>query len=832
MVMTRQADPYELICNPDKTTITCPGGIALGYGPGPGLRNAIFWNRIGSLFSCYRPAVAVLSVFDERDLNRPLALSTKKTWWEPNLVTAHCTAPGLKIEERRTALKAGLRCLLKVKSTARRPRELVLVFHGQVEQWPFFDYHRERDEPLVACTVEPHLRRIKLVQPHPHDGPGEVNSIQTVTASHKLDAYGFGLDTGDLHALWQDHGALGCLKLRLGQVGGRLPGPAEVDQNSDLQFKHRHPLYYFAIRLRLEPGEMQLLSIASQYETDDTGGKLAGAYDGTAADEWQEYLTTEVPQLSCDDPALTRYWYYVWYVLLANRTARGRHITHQFAAPSKHMYWGSWIWDTYFHVLGEMWQQHPEVARDSIRAVLDMQFENGYLPVCSGSQYRMCFHEDTAGYTAPTGGGYASYLPPELADYHELKHPFEAELKAKTNGGAGCSGQQTHNEKTQTPLITLAAAEYCRLRGDVEFAREVLPALIDYDDWLWRRRTDRQGRFILWHGDESGWDNATRHYPVPAKPFDVQVHCLMHREALLELMDIASGGGEEHPRRGEITKRAAQTRRALRTYWDKNDHWYYDFAATGDGQRTGKRRKQIHAGSLFAMLALDDPHVSEVCQAALEHERVFNTPYPVPTLARCDPDYTPHGWGWNGPAWLQVNYFTIVGLLKHGRYTAAFELWEQTKRLVIRDGRPHSFELYDPETGTGMGCPDYSWQAMINHLVVRHFAGVDGPYLHPALPPSIKRLELSNLPGPVEAISIRRNRRRVRFNVQYSSQVHSACAQSRPGMGNYPRVMPEGLGETDKITGNGGDFINRKGWWEPAPTAGPSRSWELEIRCR
>ncbi|MBN2083354.1 STAS domain-containing protein [bacterium] len=979
--MTRQPDPYELLCNPDKTTLTCPGGIALGYGPGPGLRNAIFWNRIGSLFSCYRPAVAVLSVFDGRDLNRPVALTTKKTWWEPNLVTAHYRAPGLRIEERRTALKAGLRCLLKVKSTASRPREIVLFFHGQVEQWPFFDYRRGRDEPEVACAVEPHLRRIKLTQPHPHDGPGEVNSIQTVTASHQLAAYGFGLNTGDLYALWQDHGALGCLKLRLGQVGGRLSGPAEADQNSDLLFRHRHPLYYFALRLNLEPGEMQLVSIASQYETDDAGGKLAGAYDGTAADEWQEYLRAEVPQLNCDDPTLTRYWYYVWYVLLANRTARGRHITHQFAAPSKYMYWGSWIWDTYFHVLGEMWQQDAGVARDSIRAVLDMQFPNGYLPVCSGSQYRMCFHEDADGYQAPGGGGYASYLPPMLEQYRELKHPFEAEcryfppLKPLDSGTGNGNGNGTgaeehqpasperliekqkpstgvddyviipideltrqfrvtrrvypfqestsavlidlspatftdsaalgnlvvlvkeaklqnkrvilygadaqlrnlisvisldkyieiysslpealkhlysssaavfpdftleqvnpskleHNEKTQTPLITLAAAEYCRLRGDREFAREVLPALLSYDDWLWRRRTDAQGRFILWHGDESGWDNATRHYPVPAKPFDVQVHCLMHREALVELLDIAAGGGAEHPRRREIKERADQTRRALKTYWDKNDHWYYDYSATGDGQRTGKRKKQIHAGSLFAMLVLDDPHVSEVGEFALNHERVFKTEYPVPTLARCDPDYAPHGWGWNGPAWLQVNYFTIVGLLKHGRYPAAFELWERTKQLIIRDGRPHSFELYDPETGTGMGCPDYSWQAMINHLVVRYFAGVDGTDLRPALPPSIRRLELTNLPGPVEAISLKRNGRRVHINVKYSSQVHPACEQHRPGLGNYPRVIPTGLGETDKITGNGGELIKRNGWWEPAPTAGPSRSWELVITCR
>ncbi len=296
------ANPYELICSPDKTTLTCPGGIALGFGPGPGLRNAIFWNRIGSLFSCYRPAVAVLNVFDARDLHRPLALKPGKTRWEPNLVTAHYTAGSLRVEERRTALKAGLRYLLKLRSTAKRPRELVLFFHGQAIQQPFFDYRRGLPEPLINCEVQPHLRRIRLTQPHPHSGLGDVSSIQTVTASHALDAYGFGADSGDLAALWQDHGALACLRLRLGQVGGRLP-PPDLADGTDLVFQHRHPLYYFALRVRLEPGELQLASIALQYQTDDEGGKVPGPFDGTAPDEWQEYLRTEGdPAAGSGDP--------------------------------------------------------------------------------------------------------------------------------------------------------------------------------------------------------------------------------------------------------------------------------------------------------------------------------------------------------------------------------------------------------------------------------------------------------------------------------------------------------------------------------------------------
>ena len=365
--------PYELICDPDKTTITAPGGVALGFGPGPGLRNAIFWNRVGSLFSCYRPAVAVLHVFDVKDLHHPIALKTRSTRWEPNLACATYTAPGLRIEEERTALKAGLRAMFTLTNTTKKRREWVLFFHGQVEQWDFFDYQRGKPEPLIECSIDPQRRSVTLTQPHPHDGLPGVNSIQQVTLNSNFDACGFGQNAGDLECLWHDHGCLASLKMRLGQVGGRITvgrdsvsasrsRAAQTDRghgdprHQPITFSHRHPLYYFATRIVLKPGQTQIISTGTQYATDDPVPAIEQPLEGTTREDWRRYLSKEVPQLECDDEELRRYWYYVWYVLRANRTAPGAHVTHPFTAPSKYMYWGPWIWDGYFHVLGEMWK--------------------------------------------------------------------------------------------------------------------------------------------------------------------------------------------------------------------------------------------------------------------------------------------------------------------------------------------------------------------------------------------------------------------------------------------------------------------------------------------
>jgi glycogen debranching enzyme len=374
-----------------------------------------------------------------------------------------------------------------------------------------------------------------------------------------------------------------------------------------------------------------------------------------------------------------------------------------------------------------------------------------------------------------------------------------------------------HNEKTQTPLITIAAAEYVRLHGDKQFAAEVLPALMAYDDWLWRQRTDSEGRFILWHGDESGWDNATRHYPVPAKPFDVQVHCLLHRMALSEL--AGQVGSEDQL--AVLRRRINITRAALKTYWCDNDRWYYDFGSD-DGGKTYTQRKQIAASGLFSLLATGEQRALDACLNALQHPKVFGTQYPVPTLAACDPDYAPHGWGWNGPAWLQVNYFTICGLLKARQYSAAFELWEKTRALIIRDGQPASYELYDPELGTGMGCPDYSWQAMVNNLVITRFAGVTpgSARIAPALPPGIERLRISGLPGMVREVAL------TRLGFQLKLRVEFQTAQ-------LPTFDLGGLGRIEKASIEDLQLkIKDDGRVVPPDELAARRSWEVAITCR
>jgi glycogen debranching enzyme len=396
--------------------------------------------------------------------------------------------------------------------------------------------------------------------------------------------------------------------------------------------------------------------------------------------------------------------------------------------------------------------------------------------------------------------------------------------------------------------------DYFNLRRDHNFVAEVYPKLIAYDDWLLRRRTDSAGRFILWHGDESGWDDATRHYPVPALPLDVHVHQLLHRMALLSLG--GAGMPKELKSREHMLAVVERSRRfdaSLESFWHAGDSWHYDLVHLPEGSFLNPARhphmlndvpyrNQIAASGLFALLWSSEEHVVDSCIRALNNPRVFGSDFPIPTLAICDPDYRPHGWGWNGPAWLQVNYFVLTGLLQNGRTDEALKLWEKTRRLIIREGRPYSFELYDPESGTGMGCPDYSWQAMINHLIIRHFAGVDSHFmLNPCLPPGMQRLSVSNLPGIIRSCGIARSSQGYVLRVEYTKPL-------------VPVLKLQHLGVVSAVRANGLQFESDGGQtWMPdygldlpddhelsaedqarataAIRANSNTHWEINIEC-
>ena len=85
------------------------------------------------------------------------------------------------------------------------------------------------------------------------------------------------------------------------------------------------------------------------------------------------------------DAKVNRLWYHLWYVLNSNRAHKGAAVQADFNVPTKFGYWGCYLWDTAFHVIGQTYLKDKTISKDSVRALLSMQFPNGFLPVNSGA---------------------------------------------------------------------------------------------------------------------------------------------------------------------------------------------------------------------------------------------------------------------------------------------------------------------------------------------------------------------------------------------------------------------------------------------------------------
>ncbi|MGL4787605.1 MAG: MGH1-like glycoside hydrolase domain-containing protein, partial [Cetobacterium sp.] len=104
-------------------------------------------------------------------------------------------------------------------------------------------------------------------------------------------------------------------------------------------------------------------------------------------------------------------------------------------------------------------------------------------------------------------------------------------------------------------------------------------------------------------------------------------------------------------------------------------------------------------------------------------KNVMNTYLPFPTSAKDNLKYNPVKY-WRGPVWLDQAYFGIIGLNNYGYKKEAqdlsIKLFENSEGLLT-DGVIR--ENYNPETGEGLHCSNFSWSASVYYLIYKDFLG-------------------------------------------------------------------------------------------------------------
>jgi putative isomerase len=374
----------------------------------------------------------------------------------------------------------------------------------------------------------------------------------------------------------------------------------------------------------------------------------------TAAESrWQEWFS-RVP------PVAERYrrtYAYAWWIMANNLISPRGSVAYEAMAPSKINYVGLWLWDSAMHALAYR-HVDPELARNQIRAMLTCQLADGMLP------------------DAVYDEGVVS----------ELEHPFRAEV-------------------TKPPILAWAALKLHETNPDPDFLQEIYVPLVRWNAWWFSMNDDDVDGLAQYnHPYSSGLDDSPLwDYGMPVESPDLNTYLCVQMGSLAlmaEELGMSAEGGMWRRRA------AAIVRRMIEDFWDEEAGL---FLALHDEQPISVVTP-FNLYPLWTGQLLQD--IRDRLIAHLTNADEFWGEYVIPSVARNDSHFDPETM-WQGPVWVNINYFFIEALRQVGEYDLARTLREKTLELVM--SQSGIYEYYNAETGEppATAAETFGWTAAV-----------------------------------------------------------------------------------------------------------------------
>ena len=391
--------------------------------------------------------------------------------------------------------------------------------------------------------------------------------------------------------------------------------------------------------------------------------------------------------------------------------AAWRGIVYDFTCPAVGLYPHQWFWDSCFHaiVLSRFDVPRAEAELDTLLAG---QRPDGFIPHATywagretstaSDAYRVAsrspWSSDSMGppilaeavaavAARGRGAAYLSEVLPRVRRYYDW-----CERVRDPDGDGLIAVLEPHETGTdQSPQFD----QYLGVSGDDPIPFEA----------AWRRLMEAQAE-LDW--DASAIFNADR-FVVE----DVLVNVLYaeNQRVLGELLaHVGDAAGS-----AELAARASQTETALvERCWDPDQGDFRSLA--------GRAEERLPGGTIGGLLPLLLPGlpvpIADRLAKRIADPSEFATRYPVPSVSRLNPAYSPVPGGgsllWRGPTWINANWYLARGLRRHGHEGLATTVEDASLELVERSGfREH----YNPETGEGYGAKGFAWSGLVLEML-------------------------------------------------------------------------------------------------------------------
>jgi putative isomerase len=372
--------------------------------------------------------------------------------------------------------------------------------------------------------------------------------------------------------------------------------------------------------------------------------------------------------------------------------------------PSMSYVWfnGLWAWDSWKHAVAAA-DFEPELAKDNIRAMFDYQKEDGMVVDA------IFYNKD---------------------------------------------GDNWNERNSKPPLAAWAVWKIYQVTSDKEFLGEMYDKLVKYHYWWYTHRdNDKNGiaeygaaieklnktpkDIVLAAAWESGMDNAVRFdmdYGVEAlenldkdgkvigysiNQESVDLNAYLYAEKLF-LSSIA----QQLDRKADSCRfinEAEHIKSFIQNYmFDEKTGFYYDIDIKS--KRPLVERGKAVEGLIPLWTEAASQYQAKMLKQHIFSENEFNTKVPFPTASKDNSRYNAEKY-WRGPVWLDQAYFAIEGLNNYGYKEEAKAL---AKKLVDNAegvnvaGEPFR-ENYNPETGMGLHCTNFSWSAGMIYLICKNY---------------------------------------------------------------------------------------------------------------